>query len=65
MCTVVKPHVKVENLVPFIPKSSYKKVTILDKDYWCFSLKVRIPSLGKVRIVISYDNADFTGTYAV
>ena len=63
--TFSKPHIKIENFVPFIPKSSYKKVTISDKDYWCFSLKVRVPSLGKVRIVISYDNADLKGTYAV
>jgi len=60
-----KPHIKIEDLVPLIPKSSYKKVMILDKEYWCFSLKVRVPSLGKVRIVISYDNPDLEGTYAV
>ncbi len=60
-----KPHIKIEDLVSFIPKSSYKKVTISDKEYWCFSLKVRVPSLGKVRIVISYDNPDLKGTYAV
>ena len=60
-----KPHVKVEDLVPLIPKSSYKKVTISEKDYWCFTLTVRVPSLGKVRIVISYENADLEGTYAV
>lgn len=60
-----KPHIKVEDLVPLIPKSSYKKVTISDKDYWCFSLKVRVPSLGKVRLVISYDNPDLSGTYAI
>ena len=60
-----KPHIKIEDFVPLIPKSSYKKVTILDKEYWCFSLKVRVPSLGKVRIVISYDNPDLKGTYAV
>lgn len=60
-----KPHIKIEDLVPFIPKHSYKKVTISDKSYWCFSLKVRVPSLGKVRIVISYDNAYLTGTYAI
>jgi hypothetical protein len=60
-----KPHVKVEDLVPLIPKHSYKKVTISDKAYWCFSLKVRVPTLGQVRIVISYDNADLEGTYAV
>ena len=61
----VKPHINLENLVRLIPKRSYKKVTISDKDYWCFSLKVRVPSLGKVRIVISYDNVDLEGTYAV
>ncbi len=60
-----KPRIKVEDLVPLIPQRSYKKVTISKKDYWCFSLKVRVPSLGKVRIVISYDNADLAGTYAV
>ncbi len=60
-----KPHVKVEDLVLLIPKRSYKKVTISEKHYWCFTLTVRIPSLGKVRIVISYDNPDLEGTYAV
>jgi SRSO17 transposase len=60
-----KPHIKIEDLVSLIPKRSYKKVTISDKSYWCFSLKVRVPSLGKVRIVISYDNADLAGTYAI
>jgi hypothetical protein len=60
-----KPHSKIEDFVPLIPKGSYKKVTISDKDYWCFTLKVRVPSLGKVRIVISYDNPDLDGTYAV
>ena len=60
-----KPHIKLENLVPLIPKKSYKQVTISDKSYWCFSLKVRIPSLGQARIVISYDNADLLGTYAI
>lgn len=60
-----KPLVKVENLVPLIPKGAYKKVTLSEKPYWYFTLTVRIPSLGKVRLVISYDNADLEGTYAV
>ena len=60
-----KPHVKVEDLVPLIPKCSYKKVTISEQHYWCFTLTVRIPSLGKVRLVISYDNSDLEGTYAI
>jgi SRSO17 transposase len=60
-----KPHVKVEDVVPLIPKGAYKKVRIEEKSYWCFTLTVRIPGLGKVRLVISYDNADLEGTYAV
>ncbi len=60
-----KPHIKIEDLVPFIPKRSYRQVTIADKDYWCFTLKMRVSHLGKVRIVISYDNPDLEGTYAV
>ena len=57
-----KPHVKVEDLVPLIPKCSYKKVTLSEKHYWCFTLTVRIPSLGKVRLVISYDHSDLEAT---
>jgi len=60
-----KPRVKVEDLVPLIPKDAYKKVTLSEKPYWCFTLTVRIPSLGKVRLVISYDKADLEGTYAI
>ena len=35
------------------------------RDYWCFALNVRIPGLGKVRLVISFDNPELSGTYAV
>jgi hypothetical protein len=38
---------------------------VADKTYWTFTLAVRIPGLGKVRLVISFENADLTGTYAV
>jgi SRSO17 transposase len=59
------PHIKVEDLVPLIPRQAYRRVKIQEKDYWYFALNVRIPGLGKVRIVISYDNEELTGTYAV
>jgi SRSO17 transposase len=59
------PHIKVEDMVPMIPKSAYKKETISGKDYWYFAINVRVPSLGKVRLVISYGNAELEGTYAV
>lgn len=59
------PHLSVEDLVPLIPATAYRAVTVGDKLYWTFTLAVRIPGLGKVRLVISFENADLTGTYAV
>ncbi len=59
------PHIGVEELVPLLPPSAYRKVTVSGKDYWCFTLSVRVPGLGTVRLVISFANAELTGTYAV
>lgn len=57
------PHIKVEDLVPLIPANAYRPVTIDDKTYWCFSLNLCIPGLGKIRLVISFDNPKLTGTF--
>lgn len=59
------PHIKVEHLVPLIPHSAYRKVTLADQEYWSFTLSVSIPDLGKVRLVISFANPQLTGTYVV
>mgnify|MGYP003624024219 CR=1 FL=1 len=59
------PHIAVEALVPLIPPTAYRPVTVQDKTYWTFTLVVRIPGLGKVRLVVSFDKAELTGTYAV
>lgn len=59
------PHISVEDLVPLIPASAYRAVKVGDQTYWTFTLTVRIPALGKVRLVISFENAELTGTYAV
>ena len=59
------PHIAVGDLVPLIPRTSYRAVIVNDKTYWTFTLKVRIPGLGKVRLVISFGNAELTGNYAV
>ena len=40
-------------------------MTVGEQTYWCFTLTVRLPSLGKVRLVISFSNAELTGTYVV
>ena len=59
------PHIAVEALVPRIPPTAYRAVTVRDKTYWTFTLAVRLPGLGKVRLVVSFKNAELTGTYVV
>ena len=59
------PHIAVEDLVPLIPPTAYREVTVGDTTYWTFTLAVRLPGLGKVRLVVSFKNAELTGTYAV
>ena len=59
------PHIAVEDLVPLIPPTAYRAVTVGDKTYWTFTLAVRLPGLGKVRLVVSFKNTELTGTYAV
>jgi Transposase DDE domain len=45
--------------------NAYHKVAIEKQDYWCFTFTVRIAGIGKVRLVISFDNPELKGTYAV
>ena len=59
------PHSAVEALVPLIPAQAYRPVTIKEQTYWCFTLAVRIPGLGKVRMVVSYEPASVTGRSVV
>jgi hypothetical protein len=55
----------VEALVPLIPATAYRPVKISENMYWCFTLTVRIPGLGKVRIVVSFEHESLTGRYVV
>jgi SRSO17 transposase len=59
------PHIKVEDLVALIPGTAYTKVEIGQRLYWYFALNLRVPGLGKVRLVISFEKEDLSGTYAV
>ena len=59
------PHIAVADLVPLIPANAYRAVTIGAHTYWCFTLAVQIPGLGKVRLVISFQHADLSGSYVV
>ena len=44
---------------------AYRAVTVRDKTYWTFTLAVRLPGPGKVRLVVSFKSAELTGTYVV
>jgi len=59
------PHIAVEDLVPLIPPSAYRAVRVGAQTYWCFTCVARVPRLGKVRLVISFQHADLSGTYVV
>ena len=57
--------VQAKDFVPLIPPNAYRPVTIEGQTYWCFTLTVRIPGLDKIRIVVSFDNPELSGTYAL
>jgi len=59
------PHIAVADLVPRIPPTAYRAVTMGDKTSWTFPLTVRLPGLGNVRLVLSFAHAELTGTAAV
>ena len=59
------PHIAVEDLVPLIPATAYRPIHVGEQTYWCFTLGVRIAGLGKVRVVVSFEDEALTGRSAV
>jgi hypothetical protein len=59
------PHIAVEDLVPLIPATAYRPVKVQEHTYWCFTLAVRLPGLGKVRLVVSFEQESLTGRSVV
>ena len=59
------PHIAVEDLVSLIPADAYRPVNVRAHTYWCFTLVVRIPTLGKVRMVVSFEHESLTGRSVV
>jgi DDE superfamily endonuclease len=59
------PHIAVEDLVPLIPADAYRPVKVGAHTYWCFTVGVRIPTLGQVRIVVSFERESLTGRQVV
>jgi len=44
-----------------VPKKAFKEVRVLDKAYWVHTQVLDINKLGKIRVVICYDNKDMKG----
>jgi DDE superfamily endonuclease len=59
------PHIAVEELVPRIPAPADRPVNAGDHTYGCFTLALRIPGLGKVRLVVSFEHESLTGRSVV
>jgi len=60
-----KDKIQVKDFVPLIPKSAFKPEEIDGVTYYCFTKNLSLPSLGKVRLVISFDNPECKGRYVV
>src|SRR3989449_1267363 len=52
------PQIAVEDLVPLIPPTADRAVTVRDKTYWTFTLAVRAPGQGKVRLGGGFKKAE-------
>lgn len=57
--------IKVSDLVPLIPQTAYQPITVDERIYYTFTMTVRIPSLGKVRLVVSFNNPELQGNCVV
>ena len=51
--------------MPLIPATAYRPVTVGEHTYWCFTRRVRMPTLGMVRIVVSFEREALTGRHVV
>ncbi len=60
-----KPRIQVRKLVELIPRTAFRAIELRGQSYWCFSLCCRIPEIGKVRLVISFEDEELTGRYGV
>jgi SRSO17 transposase len=65
LISFTKPQIQVKDLVPLIPHNAYQPILIADRTYYTFTLTACIPSLGKVRIVVSFDNPELQGNAVV
>jgi len=60
-----EPLISVEELVKLIPKSAFTPIPVEEQTYYTFTFTVRIPSIGKVRLVISFNTPELDKSFVV
>lgn len=60
-----QPQIAMQELISLIPRSAYREVSVEDATYWAFTFTARIPGLGAVRLVVSFEKEDLSGRCAV
>ena len=63
--TLPRPHLAVKALVPRIPATASRPITIRESKFWCVTLGLRIPGVGQGQIVSSCEPASLPGRSAV
>ena len=58
-----KSKIQLKELVSLIPPSAFKPLEVEGTTYYCFTKNLLLPSLGKVRLVISFDNPECQGNF--
>lgn len=57
-------YVPIAEFAATLPREAFKRIKIADRVYQAFSKAVDLKGVGQVRILISYDNEEFSGTPA-
>ena len=56
-----KRRMSISQLREALPRDAFRMVEVLDKRYWAYTRVLDVNKLGRVRVVICYDNGDLEG----
>lgn len=59
------PYVSIPNLVPLTLQIPYRSITVYGQTYWTYTFCSQVVGLGRVRLVVSFDNPQLIGEYMV
>lgn len=57
--------VTIEEIVELTAQASYRRTVVSEQAYYCYTCCLHIAGLGRVRLVVAFDNAEQTGNYGV